>query len=217
MGIYDFSTTQARVRVENRGTLAQVAVEGVKFCTAKLPTPVPTPSPLPAPDKTVVPSPSIGPGGCLASPPPYITLTGIIRDFMSTGPKAHPDFEATIITEKGIVADILGANSKPVYQGGPIGGATSKSTHGAANFNEWYNDGPRSQKKLHSITLSKTAANTWSYSNSSFFPIDGQLQGNQGNSHNYHFTYELHTSFTYLGGERFKFVGDDDVWVYINN
>ena len=34
--------------------------------------------------------------------------------------------------------------------------------------------------------------------------------------HNYHYTLELHTEFTYEGGEVFTFRGDDDVWVYVN-
>ena len=41
--------------------------------------------------------------------------------------------------------------------------------------------------------------------------------GNSGGlpDHNFHFTYELHTQFTYLAGtgQMFKFIGDDDVFV----
>ncbi len=36
-------------------------------------------------------------------------------------------------------------------------------------------------------------------------------------NHNYSFTFELHTVFTYHGGEVFNFRGDDDVFVYVNH
>ena len=34
--------------------------------------------------------------------------------------------------------------------------------------------------------------------------------------HNFSFTMELHTTFTYQSGLRFDFLGDDDVWAFIN-
>ncbi len=53
-----------------------------------------------------------------------------------------------------------------------------------------------------------------------FFPINGQLFGNysgNGGNRNYHFTFELHTKFTYdaSANQIFLFTGDDDVWVFI--
>jgi fibro-slime domain-containing protein len=53
--------------------------------------------------------------------------------------------------------------------------------------------------------------------NISYFPLDGQGFGNQGENHNFSFTTEIQTSFTYHGGEIFTFAGDDDVWVFIND
>jgi fibro-slime domain-containing protein len=54
------------------------------------------------------------------------------------------------------------------------------------------------------------------YDNPDFFPIDNQGWGNEGQPHNYWFTFELHTTFEYKGGETFTFIGDDDLWTYIN-
>ena len=56
----------------------------------------------------------------------------------------------------------------------------------------------------------------FTYSNTSFFPIDGQLFGDEGQPHNYAFTAEVATRFRYKGGETFTFAGDDDVFVFIN-
>jgi len=36
-------------------------------------------------------------------------------------------------------------------------------------------------------------------------------------SHNFGFCYELHTQFSYQPGQIFEFMGDDDVWVFIDN
>jgi fibro-slime domain-containing protein len=52
--------------------------------------------------------------------------------------------------------------------------------------------------------------------NANFFPIDDELFGNEGNFHDYHFTFELHTVFVYKVGDTFRFRGDDDLWLFIN-
>ncbi len=142
-----------------------------------------------------------------------IDLTGTIRDFNDT----HIDMQngiSGVVT--GIVETTLGADGKPVYAGSLIG-----ATHGAAAFNQWYNDTPGvNMTGSHTITLDNTITadpSVYTFSSSAFFPIDGQLLGNQGRVHNYHFTYEISTEFTYSGGEMFSFTGDDDLWVFIDD
>jgi fibro-slime domain-containing protein len=137
------------------------------------------------------------------------TLTGTIRDFQI----AHPDFEHTIGDDLGLVQTDLGSDDKPVY----AGGAGTSTTTGQANFDQWFRDVPGiNQSQLLSLTLSPAGGNVYTYSNNAFFPIDNQLFGNESNPHNFHFTFELHTKFVYLGGEVFTFTGDDDLFVFVN-
>jgi len=161
--------------------------------------------------------------------------------------KTNPDFEnvpATDGTGKAvepntywgpwndldIVTDTLGDDFKPVYKNAS---GTSLSTHGKAAFDQWFNtvDGINIMQQIP-MTLVKNANGTYQYDSRSagaplspgggFFPLDDGSEhktsfGNQGKSHNYSFTVEIHTVFTYNGGETFQFSGDDDVFVYINN
>lgn len=147
------------------------------------------------------------------SAPSAIVLNATVRDFKDT----HPDFEKGISgLVTGLVQTQLGADQKPVFVG-PNGRGAISST---ASFNQWYNDDPTvNLKTVVPVVLSETApgSGVYSFQSNAFFPIDGQLFGNQGRSHNYHFTLELHTNFTYRGGEVFQFTGDDDIWVFINN
>lgn len=137
-----------------------------------------------------------------------ITLTGTVRDFTPD----HPDFETNVsglIT--GLVQSALGSDGTPVYA---YVGSTVGSIHGENNFYDWYH--ATTNLMDYSITLNETSAGIYTYSNTAFFPIDGQLLGNENRSHNYHFTYQIHTDFTYQPGQVFNFTGDDDVWVFIN-
>jgi fibro-slime domain-containing protein/RHS repeat-associated protein len=142
-----------------------------------------------------------------------VVLNATVRDFKDT----HPDFEKGISgLVTGLVQNQLGPNSKPIFVG-PNGRGAISST---ASFNQWYNDDPTvNSKTIVPVVLGETAPGSgiYSFQSNAFFPIDGQLFGNQGRVHNYHFTLELHTNFTYRGGEVFQFTGDDDIWVFINN
>ncbi|MFQ5429458.1 MAG: fibro-slime domain-containing protein [Phycisphaerae bacterium] len=145
-----------------------------------------------------------------------ITLTSIIRDFQSS----HPDFETTITDDRGFVSATIGGDRKPVYIGDGAGGATA-TTSGAANFNQWYNDTPGvNQSTTHNLVLNNGMVGpggVYSFSDTSFFPIDGQMFGNEGNAHNYHFTLELHSKFTFAPGLFFNMSADDDLFVFIND
>ncbi|UCD75788.1 MAG: fibro-slime domain-containing protein [Phycisphaerales bacterium] len=100
----------------------------------------------------------------------------------------------------------------------------------AETFDQWYRDVPGVNMSAPlSITLERQPDGIYVYDHETdprmpdkhgFFPIDHQLFGNSGGvpDHNFHFTYELHLRFVYDAdaGQFIKFIGDDDVWIFVN-
>jgi fibro-slime domain-containing protein len=151
-------------------------------------------------------------------------VIAVIRDFRGWDSQAsdpggaatkHPDFEPAVKTaEKGIVAAALGSpDQKPMFSG------TAQTVTSADTFNQWYRDtdGVNVRFEIPLPLTPDPLVGGLVYDNETFFPIDNQGWGNQGQTHNYSFTTEIHTTFTYKGGEKFTFKGDDDVFVYVNN
>jgi len=148
---------------------------------------------------------------CTATQPKSPALTATIRDFHIT----FPDMNHDGIAETGIVATKLGDDDKPVYaHSGPTATVVGPDT-----FNQWYRDvaGVNISTTIPiPLTPSNSSKGVYTYNNTSFFPIDDQLFGDEGQPHNYAFTAEVAAKFRYSGGESFTFAGDDDVFVFIN-
>lgn len=148
----------------------------------------------------------------------------VLRDFL----QEHPDFEEDGgQVDYGIVADVLGSDNKPVYA---RESGSSPTTSGADNFNQWYNtiEDVNIEVPMTFELSREIGSSLWTYTDSSFFPLDGLgwdaiatpesevFDYPEDYIHNYHFTLEAHLEFDYLGGEEFSFSGDDDLWVFIN-
>jgi fibro-slime domain-containing protein len=147
--------------------------------------------------------------------------------------------------DPNVVAAVLGSDGTPTYAGDPTKGTLT--THGngqangaATNFAAWYHDTPGTNISVTwPVPLVTQSDGSVEYdsalqgapygntpdgpvSGDGFFPIDDGTPyatsfGNEGWPNNYSFTCEIHTEFTYKGGEYFNFRGDDDVYVFVNH
>ena len=146
----------------------------------------------------------------LAAMSASVTLGGTVRDFRADG----ANFEGAITgLQTGAVASTLTGSSPTLT----ASGASHIANTGDGAFDNWFTR--PTNTKAHDLVLTETSPGVYTYSSSAFFPIDGLLLGNEGNSHNYHFTYAIAATFGYVkgAGQTFNFTGDDDVWVFFDN
>jgi fibro-slime domain-containing protein len=168
--------------------------------------------------------------------PPIADVIGGVNylaspDFEFANARLHPStaMGKRFGPDPGIVEATLGMDQAPVYAGPAEGTVT---TTGPANFATWFHDTPNVNMG-QTLTLQflpdpskPNDPNAYYFDSSTmgcatatcpgFFPIDGQLLLNEGNPHNYHMTFELHLEFRYHPGDVFTFIGDDDIWVFID-
>ncbi len=162
----------------------------------------------------------------------------------TTDPLPHPNFEVPTPSGrvvKNIVLDALGSDRKPQYNSAVD--TTVSMTTNATDFNSWYHDSNYSTVVIDTLPLVAGANGTYVYDHSGtynrttgawttppFFPLDGRgwatppdgpeipfLENSTDNAlHNFSFTSEVRYWFEYQGGEALSFIGDDDVWVFLN-
>lgn len=137
------------------------------------------------------------------------TILAVIRDFKADG----KNFEGDTGDDRHLVKTTLGADRKPVFA--PSG--PTKTVKDTAQFADWYRNVEGLNEAYKLEVWFEPSSGVSSFQSTSFYPLDDQGFGNLGNSHNYHFTTEIHTQFKYQGGEVFNFTGDDDVWVFIKD
>ncbi len=138
-----------------------------------------------------------------------MTLSGTVYDHVI----AEDDFQDGISgLATGMVSSTLGSDGLPDYIGTGGAGAVDDTT----SFDNWWTDDYGSKAISIDLTETGPGSGIYSYSNAAFFPIDGELSGNEGLSHNYHFAMHLEGTTSFRATDTFSFVGDDDLWVYID-
>ena len=159
-------------------------------------------------------------------------------------PCFHIDFNRlSESTPAGVLEHALDGEGRPVYScPDPAAGCAMNPGHvqnrdrftfnGKSAFHAWYDSSsPFVSELVESLTLARAGASGVYVFDSApaggFYPLDGQGWVGMGlespakdcvsdAKHNVSFTSETHFWFEYQGGEWFEFVGDDDLWVFVD-
>ncbi|MBN2341900.1 MAG: fibro-slime domain-containing protein [Deltaproteobacteria bacterium] len=136
----------------------------------------------------------------------------VIRVVMRDFKMEHTDYQDDWTTSK--VEPLLGPDQKPVA----AEGNTSKIE------TDWYRNIDGVNMPLAVDLWLEPLDDMFIFYSGNFFPLDGEgfpesysCCEDGSCEHNYHFSTEMHANFQYNGGEEFTFIGDDDVYVFINN
>ena len=160
-------------------------------------------------------------------------------DAGATPPFGHRDFQCVNRgLQTGAVEATLDAAGKPVLREA-VEGVDNFSTR--ENFAEWYrSDSDVNRTVVQGITLPQLSGaplGTYQFDSTQFYPLPEPLddsapagfvaEGIEPTSQdgvpmddleaNFFFTSEIRFFFEYEGTEELEFVGDDDVWVFIND
>jgi fibro-slime domain-containing protein len=160
----------------------------------------------------------------------------VYRDFNDSHPDFEMDFRGDVVRRR-LISDQLGLEGKPTFlsslgcpaqQGTPTACAdwaveNKPVITSATTFDQWYRNVNGVNIAVEStLELVETPAGSglYKFNSNDFFPI-GNDQGfgvtPAGQSRNYLFTTEIHLNFDYIAGQRFTFLGDDDLWIFIND
>jgi fibro-slime domain-containing protein len=133
---------------------------------------------------------------------------------LTVGTAALADAAGVHIDVGGSVCGEPIIDTPGLASGASRGGITS-----ADSFGQWYHDVPHvNLSGYHILELERNAGGVFEYLDDSFFPVDDQLLGNDGD-HNRYFTFAFEVEFVYTAcsGYFLQFEGSDDAWAFVDD